>query len=259
MDGGTKRTFVMGDIHGAFAALQECLQLSGFDYEVDTLIQLGDVLDGKDQAFECVEELLKIKNLIAIKGNHDVWFKEFLETGRHPRRWKHGAVGTIISYLRHVQPPDIYFPKGDGFETTLAPHRIPAHHHQFFQEQRLYYIDDQKRLFVHAGFDTRTYFHGQDEENYYFDRSLWMDAMNGIDPDVYAPWGNQKTSFAEIYIGHTQTINWNSDQPMTVFNITNMDTGAGGKGRLSIMDIDSKEYWQSTLIPELYSQSMLRG
>lgn len=258
MERETTRTFVMGDIHGSFAALQECLQLSGFNYEMDTLIQLGDIVDGKDEVFECVEELLKIKNLITIKGNHDVWFMEFLATGRHPRQWRHGAVGTIVSYLRNVEPTGVYFPKGEGFDTTLAPHHVPVHHHQFFQEQRLYYIDNEKRLFVHAGFDTASYFYGQQEEHYYFDRSLWLAAMNGIDPKGYVPCLNSQWSFSEIFIGHTQTINWDSDQPMSAFNITNMDTGAGGKGRLSIMDVDSKEYWQSTPIPELYKHTLLR-
>ena len=40
------RTFVMGDIHGAYNALLQCLKRSGFDYENDQLIQLGDVADG---------------------------------------------------------------------------------------------------------------------------------------------------------------------------------------------------------------------
>jgi len=53
-----KRTFVMGDIHGAYRALVQCLQRSGFDYQYDILIQLGDIVDGHDEVFECVEELL---------------------------------------------------------------------------------------------------------------------------------------------------------------------------------------------------------
>lgn len=58
--------WVMGDIHGAYKALEQCLIRSGFDYENDRLIQLGDIVDGYPDAFECVEELLKVKNLISI-------------------------------------------------------------------------------------------------------------------------------------------------------------------------------------------------
>jgi serine/threonine protein phosphatase 1 len=62
------------------------------------------------------------------------------------------------------------------------------------------------------------------------------------------------TAFDEIYLGHTPTTNWQTDQPMKAFNIYNLDTGAGHSGRLTIMDIDSKAYWQSDPMAELYAQ-----
>jgi len=40
------RTLVIGDIHGAYKALVQCLERSGFDKEKDTLITIGDVCDG---------------------------------------------------------------------------------------------------------------------------------------------------------------------------------------------------------------------
>ncbi|QEC72557.1 hypothetical protein FSB73_13600 [Arachidicoccus ginsenosidivorans] len=73
------RTFVMGDIHGAFKAMKQCLQRSDFDIEKDCLIQLGDIVDGYEDVFECIETLLSIKNKVLIKGNHDDWFRSFLK------------------------------------------------------------------------------------------------------------------------------------------------------------------------------------
>jgi serine/threonine protein phosphatase 1 len=35
-------------------------------------------------------------------------------------------------------------------------------------------------------------------------------------------------------------------------NIWNVDTGAAFKGALTIMDIDSKQVWQSDVLPSLY-------
>lgn len=81
------KIIVMGDVHGAYKALVQCLERSGFDYEKDTLIQLGDIVDGYPDSYECVEELLKIENLIAIKGNHDGWFDLFIKTDYHPKRF----------------------------------------------------------------------------------------------------------------------------------------------------------------------------
>ena len=40
--------------------------------------------------------------------------------------------------------------------------------------------------------------------------------------------------------------------PMNRCNVWNLDTGAGYRGKLTIMDIDSKEYWQSDMAILLY-------
>jgi len=36
--------------------------------------------------------------------------------------------------------------------------------------------------------------------------------------------------------------------------VWNLDTGAGMSGKLTVMDIDTKEYWQSDLVTELYPE-----
>jgi hypothetical protein len=40
------RTFVIGDIHGGARALNQWMERSGFDFDNDCLIQLGDLVDG---------------------------------------------------------------------------------------------------------------------------------------------------------------------------------------------------------------------
>ena len=67
-----RRRFVVGDIHGAHKALVQCLKRSNFNYEEDELICLGDVADGWTEVPELFDELLKIKKLIYIMGNHDL-------------------------------------------------------------------------------------------------------------------------------------------------------------------------------------------
>ena len=39
---------------------------------------------------------------------------------------------------------------------------------------------------------------------------------------------------------------------MNAANIWNLDTGAGFRGKLTIMDINTKEYWQSDNVNEIY-------
>ncbi len=171
------KTFVMGDIHGAYKALKQCLERSNFDYKHDKLIQLGDVADGYDQVYECVEELLRIINLIPIKGNHDEWLREFIEIDFHPYYWTYGGKGTLISYLEHSGKNGGYFATGSGFKTSLGSADIPLTHKKFFNSQLPHHIDDKNRCFVHGGFDRNIPFIGQRDAEYYWNRELWQDAM----------------------------------------------------------------------------------
>ncbi|WET69090.1 metallophosphoesterase [Sphingobacterium sp.] len=248
----TSKTFVMADIHGSYKALVQCLERSGFDYANDVLIQLGDVVDGHNEVYECVEELLKIKNLISIEGNHDVWFNEFIKTDYHPVLWQYGGKNTILSYLKYKEGPKVCISKGGGVKTSLCSSDIPASHRQFFQNQRLYHITEDNKCFVHAGFDRYIDFKEQREQNYYWDRNLWSEALAQKENSITSKDFEMVSEFKEIYIGHTATTNWGTDLPMTAYNIINLDTGAGHSGKLTIMDIDTKEIWQSDPVKELY-------
>ncbi|WP_118975794.1 metallophosphoesterase [Taibaiella koreensis] len=253
------REFVMGDIHGAHKAMVQCLERSGFDFENDLLIQVGDIVDGYPEAFECVEELLKVKNLIAIKGNHDDWFCEFNQTDFHPRYWTYGGKGTLISYLKIAGKEGIYFASGSGFKTALVASDIPYSHKKLFSEQQPYHIDKKKRCFVHGGFKRHIPFAQQEPTDFYWDRTLWTDALKSKENGVKSEAFEIATKFKEIYVGHTPTTKLGKDKPLKKYNIINMDTGAGHQGRLTIMDINSKEFWQSdpvsTLYPENYRDS----
>lgn len=261
----TERIFVMGDIHGAHKALLQCLERSSFNNEVDTLIQLGDVADGWNEVYECVEELLKIKNLISIKGNHDDWFNDFLLYGKHGVEWMQGGLGTLESYCRNAERNIPYMQNLGRYITSLNNTDIPDSHIKFFNDQLLCYVDHYQRCFVHGGFN-RHHFLGesiaQEPFQLFWDRDLWLAALShkGLtDRGNYDGKFKNKDNFNEIFIGHTTTMNWGTDQPMNAANIWNLDTGAGFKGRLTIMDVDTKEYYQSDLVQELYPNQLGRN
>ena len=75
-----------------------------------------------------------------------------------------------------------------------------------------------------------------------WDRALLKKAQERklIDPDH--KFGN----YDEVYIGHTPTINFGKKEPQKFCNVWAMDTGAGWGAKLTIMDIDTKQYWQSS-------------
>ena len=95
-------TFVIGDIHGSYRALLQCLEKSRFNYQNDTLICLGDVADGWPETSQAIEELLRIENLIYVMGNHDFWAVDWMETG-------YTRVGRQLSTLMKVKCPRITF------------------------------------------------------------------------------------------------------------------------------------------------------
>lgn len=235
------RTFVMGDIHGMHKALMQCLERSAFDYDNDQLIQLGDITDGHDHVYECVEELLKIKNLIAITGNHDDWFNEFIQTDLHPLYWNLGGKGTLISYLNHSGKSGRFFSKGSGYKSALVSTDIPRSHKDFFAGQKLYHIDENNRCYVHAGFNVNEPFYDQKRETYHLNRDFWNDLIQRSNPN------NERyvDLFKEVFIGHTATTKYGTNQPMNISNVWNIDTGSSQSGRLTIMDVDTKQYWQS--------------
>jgi serine/threonine protein phosphatase 1 len=268
------RVFVLGDIHGNYLGLKQCFERSGFDYENDTLISIGDIVDGWSQSFECVEELLKVKNHIPIIGNHDEWFLQFIEHAQHPQDWAQGGKSTLDSYAlncgRVIESQEYmnrdYVP---CYRTSLTPSDIPESHIKFFKSQNLYYIDDQNRLFVHGGYNrlvTIREAQRNNQSDFYWNRIMWEKALSCK--------GDQKLktedNFSEIFIGHTATTNWSEDEEVSVSGIIlsrgkkqittpmhsggvwNVDTGAGWGGKLTIMNIDTHEYWQSDLCKELY-------
>jgi serine/threonine protein phosphatase 1 len=58
--------------------------------------------------------------------------------------------------------------------------------------------------------------------------------------------------YNEIYIGHTPVTKINKSIPIQMANVWNIDTGAAFLGPLSILDVETKEYWQSDTLPILY-------
>jgi serine/threonine protein phosphatase 1 len=217
------RTFVIGDIHGAYRALRQCLAKSKFDYSTDHLICLGDVADGWPETNQSIEELLKIKNLTYILGNHDWWALQWMETGEIEDVWyAQGGKATIDSYTDGVPPAHVNF-----LSTALHYHKL------------------DNRVFVHAGIDPDTPLEQQDKRTFLWDRTLATNAL-----DLYVHEHVQKlTPFDEVYLGHTP-IPW--PHPVYSNGVWLVDTGAGWAGVLSMMDIETKEFFVSDPVPDLY-------
>lgn len=256
------RIFTVGDLHGNYKGLIQCLERSNFDYENDTLISLGDVVDGHSQSFEVVEELLKIKNLIAVKGNHDDWFNTWLLTGNNPSNWQQGQKATGLSYLAKSRPDTPWYEYvdtpggGKHFKESIMTNDIPDRHIEFFNNQLPYYIDDKNNLFIHGGFNRHYKLEEQDQFLFWWDRDLWSQAlsfksMSAVE-GIKEPKFKMVEEFNEIFIGHTSTQFWNEDEFMQAVNIYNIDCGGGWFGRICILNVDTKEAFYSDYAKNLY-------
>ncbi|WP_299214358.1 metallophosphoesterase family protein [uncultured Aquimarina sp.] len=236
------RTLVIGDIHGGYKALIQVLERAKVTSE-DKLIFLGDYVDGWSESAETIQKLidLSISNTcVFIRGNHDLWCGLWLDKGATNPVWlAHGGKETIDSYIQ------------SGLLTNDA-------HKQFFKDLQNYYIDSENRLFIHAGF---TSMHGvgreEYESNYYWDRTLWEAALladkveeKTLEDMLTSP--KRFNHYKEIYIGHTPTTDYKISEPIKAYNLWNIDTGAAFTGKLTILDIDTKEFWQSDPLPSLY-------
>lgn len=213
------KRFVIGDIHGRIEALLEVLKKANFNYEKDKLIVLGDVVDGGFNTYEVIEELLKIKNLILVKGNHDRWFVEYLKTDYGQPIWlNQGGKNTIASY------------------GNAGKSRVPVKHRKFLDRAPLYYIEDNM-LFVHGGIDPYEEDITKQEE----DTLLWDRLII-----THARLEGKIQKWDKVFIGHTTTETITGEmKPVIYNNLYCMDCGAGWSGKLCIMNIDTEEYWLS--------------
>jgi serine/threonine protein phosphatase 1 len=243
------RTLVIGDIHGGLKALIQVLQKAIIQPD-DVLIFLGDYVDGWSDSPGVLDFLITLseqQNCIFIKGNHDELLLDWLEN-RHEnlneKVWfKHGGKATVDAY------------------STISDN-TKQQHIAFLKSLQNYYLDAENRLFIHAGF---TNMNGVLQEFFpklmYWDRTLWelalcLDENMDKNSPIYP---KRLKIYSEIFIGHTPVSKTKIVAPLCKNSVWNLDTGAGFSGVLTIMDITTKVFWQSDVLPELYPNEIGRN
>ncbi len=232
-------TVVIGDIHGGYRALKQLLELSKLPKNTKYVF-VGDYVDGWSESAEVISYLMefsKMNTCIFIKGNHDDLLYRYLKYGESNPKWiSEGGQSSMESYSK------------------LSREQIQIHL-TFFENLVTYHIDEQNRLFVHAGFAN---LNGPDFEYYsntvYWDRTLW-EMVCAMDSSIHKSdmrYPKRLKLYKEIFIGHTPVTRVGFEKPANFANVWNVDTGAAFKGRISMMDVNSKEIYQSEPVFELY-------
>jgi hypothetical protein len=124
---------------------------------------------------------------------------------------------------------------------------IPKSHIEFMNSGVYYYIDDQNNLFVHGGLNPHKPIEQQKPYDLMWDRDIIEFARENVIPN-----------YNLVFIGHTTVahamcripgtkIEFTHDDfvPLRFNNLIMRDTGGGWDGQISLMNVDTLEYWQS--------------
>jgi serine/threonine protein phosphatase 1 len=231
-----KRTLAIGDIHSGKKGLQQVLDRANVT-EQDHLIFLGDYVDGWSEAHQTVDFLMTLRDryhCTFIRGNHDDLCLNYLTRSEAPENWLlHGGAATKNSY--------------DAIDRVHKDLHIT-----FLQNLEDYLLDENNRLFLHAGF---TNLKGVEQEYFskmfYWDRTLW-ELAKVVEKTEDKELPPRLKRYSEIFIGHTPISKESFVSPQRAANVWNIDTGAAFKGGVTVLDVDTKEFWQSDPLNELY-------
>ena len=262
------RNLIIGDIHSQYSKLTAVLEKSGFDPSSDKLYSVGDFCDRGEQPVETLDFLMGLGDSFrTVLGNHDAWLEYWLYRNKSDLNWIAGNGGNITLGKLSSQPAEWLDRLKDWFskiplvrfdENNIIIHGgIP----DGMDEKALQGIASMERpvpIFmpesevidlIHMDIDMREY---EALEELYWDRSYLLSAMaEGNSTTINFGHGNIRSvrqpldTERNIWIGHTPLT---SERPFhsESYHLYAIDTGAGTeKGLLTVVDMDSKEYWQA--------------
>jgi serine/threonine protein phosphatase 1 len=224
------RVFAIGDVHGRLDLLQKMhrsIQAQNeksppFDW---VIVHLGDYVDRGPDSKGVLDLLVsaqrKTHRILALAGNHDIGFLEFLATGAPDGIFAHnGGRQTALSYGVSIDFADL---RSIAAGRDALLHAVPSGHVDFLRGlKRSMAFGDF--FFCHAGIRPGVELDDQDPEDL-----VWIRQQFLADPRLYSK---------VIIHGHT---------PVTGIEVRpnriNLDTGAVFSGRLSAIAIDAGEKW----------------
>lgn len=241
------RNLIIGDIHSRYEKLMAVLDKASFDPSLDILYSVGDFCDRGKDAVKTLRFLMGLKDFRAVIGNHDIILQDWLRTGVRDDNWTHylGGSKTVkdILYRHHLDQQE---------RIAIA---------DWLWDIPLVRVED-KYIIIHGGIPSRWTMadllrcqarkgheyslmtnHGSPAWN----RDYMLSAYAGAHPEVkdemfteVEPFETGKT----IFVGHTPTLD---GKPFISerYHLIALDTGAGGNGPLTLMDMDTLGYWQA--------------
>ncbi len=222
------KLFAVGDIHGHFTALTELmtsmLAHGGLEPETDTVVFLGDYVDGGPDTKSVITQLIdwqeRYPHWRFLKGNHedlmlDALVYNFRTYGDYYIWWNQGGRATAQSYLPS---------NATGYDRAIMQPRdyIPPDHLAWLNSLPLTHEQDGY-VFVHAGFKPRIGLAGQTERD-----MLWI-----REQFIQSDWDFDGK---RVVFGHTPL-----SEPLVTPNKIGIDTMFHGFGRITAVELDRSD------------------
>lgn len=215
MNSSPKKIFAIGDIHGCAEELRALIRKLPLDQN-SVLLFLGDYVDrGPDSrgVIDTVLDLSEIYEVIALRGNHEWLFSQYLADPDNPVAMGNfifnGGSATLASYSASSGAP-----------------KVPEDHREFLKNLTLFH-KTETHFFVHAGIPPGFDFSLEKVDEKTAHQFLWI-RKGFLD-------SGQKWSRVVVH-GHTPV-----RKAEILANRINLDTGCVFGRHLSAMDISTGE------------------
>ncbi|MCD6233546.1 MAG: serine/threonine protein phosphatase [Candidatus Marinimicrobia bacterium] len=199
------RHLILGDIHGQFDALIRVLKKADYIPKRDMLYCVGDLTDRGPDSAKVLDFCIKHK-VLSVRGNHDMWFLEYLTHGYAPMIWlRQGGYETIFSWQKESLSREIVL--------------------EYYEKMPYYREIDLGKFSIavfHGGITPGIPLKDQDPEVLTWDRHFWV-----FEQDPRLP-------YDRYFLGHTAL---SGPAEKNKYNVINLDTGAGYFRVLTSMDM----------------------
>lgn len=206
----TRRTLIVGDVHGCFDELMELLESVNYSKEKDRLIFVGDLINKGPRSLD-VLRWVKANGAEVLLGNHELGF---------------------INYVKNPTP------KYKAFKALSKEMGKETSDWVSWMEGLPLYIEEENFIVVHGGIvpgmslaETPAHlitrirsWDGKGEDMYNSDDPPWYDFYKGEKLVVYGHWAGQGLNLQEKTIG--------------------IDTGCCWGKKLSLLHLETREVFQ---------------
>lgn len=222
--------YAIGDIHGERGKLDLLHSMiradaRGRDAARKVAVYLGDYIDRGPDCPGVIESLtgdpLPGFEAIFLKGNHEEFLLNFLETGDSSSGWLHnGGLKTLEEYGVGVRGHSLWRPESGELRDALEEN-LPAPHRRFLEGLALYHVEGDY-LFVHAGIRPGHALEDQTAADMLWIRNRFLDS-------------DEDHGFMVVH-GHTPR-----DFPEIRPNRIGIDTGACYDGKLTALVLEGEK------------------